>query len=147
MPLTASFADSEDLTVICSDRFIRFDRDGTVKQEISFGDGKLLFTGCESAKFSAFLLDRRITDNCYELVSSQRNVSEPSRIQFSEDVFSLSAAGNYLAVQFSDRVVVYKGNLNEVNTFTIPASTRSAIVREDGSVLTIGSNWANLLIP
>lgn len=147
MPLNAFFNDSDDLVVICEDRFVRYTSSGETKAEIPFNSAKLMFTATDSNKFSAFILDRRNTDGSFELIVSQRNVDEPSSIQFSEEVLSLSASGNYLAVQFIDRAVVYKSDLTEFHTFEIPAGTRSSIVREDGSVLLIGTNWAKLLIP
>ncbi len=147
MPLDAAFNDTDDLTVICEDRFIRYSSSGEVKEEIPFNSAMLMFTATGSHKFSAFILDKRNTDGFFELISSQRNTDKYSSIQFSEEVLSLSSAGNYLAVQFFDRVTVYKSDLTEFHSFEIPPGTRSTLVREDGSVLLIGINQANLLVP
>ncbi len=147
MPLDAAFNESDDLTVICEDRFIRYSSAGEVKEEILFNSAKLMYTATGSHKFSAFILDKRNTDGFFELIASQRNTDNYSSIQFSEEVLSLSSAGNYLAVQFFDHVTVYKSDLTEFHTFDIPPGTRSSFVREDGSVMIIGTNQANLLIP
>lgn len=147
LPLSASFSDSDDIVVICEDSLLRLGANGEEHLKVPFDGGKLAFSATQSHKFSAVLLDKFSTLGCYELISSPRNETQVSRIQFSEDVFSMSSAGNYLAVQFSDRVTVYKSDLTEHNTFTIPARTSSCIVRSDGSVLLIGNNWANLMVP
>ena len=147
MPLDANFSDSDELTVLCQDRLIKYNSSGEKQTEILFNDGKLTYSSSGSNKLFAFMLDKRNTENCFELISCQRNVSEPCSIKFSEEVFALSSAGNYIAVQFLDKIVVYTADLVEHHSFSIPVGARSSIVREDGTVLLIGNNWANLLVP
>jgi len=147
MPLSARFTASDELVVVCEDRLMHFSANGESKNEVSFDGFPIIFTANGSNKFSAIMLDKRNINNSYELIVSQSNLTEPYRIQFSEDIFSISSAGNYIAVQFLDRIVVYTSDLTEHHTFDIPAGARSSIIREDGTVLLIGTNWANLLIP
>ncbi len=147
MPLDVNFADSDDLTVLCQDRFIKYNANAEKKTEVLFNDGKLSFTATGSNKLFAFILDNRSTDSSFELISCPRNAAQPYSIKFSEEVYSLSSAGNYIAVQFLDKVVVYTSDLTERHSFSIPAGARSSIVREDGTLLLIGNNWANLLVP
>lgn len=146
MPVRASFGDGGELVVLCEDRLIRFQESGEKKSEILFDGKEVMHCSLESPKFGAVLLNQYSTGGYAELAVSARNETTPARIQFSEDIFYLSAAGNYIAVQFLDRIVVYKSDLTEYHTYEIPTGARSCIMREDGTVLVLGSNWANLLI-
>ncbi len=64
-----------------------------------------------------------------------------------EDVFSLSAAGRYVAILFADRLDIYAGGFSPYSSLNGTESAQTAIVREDGSAILIGEGTARLYIP
>ena len=64
-----------------------------------------------------------------------------------EEVLSVSSAGGYTALTFSDRIVVYRADGSEYHTFQLAQGARFCLMRDDGTVFAIGANYATLLIP
>lgn len=147
MPLTAKFDSSGDLTVLCEDRILIIDKNGTKKADITFGGLHIQNASLSSSKLSSVLLDAYSVGGYSKLLLISKDAEKPKAINFSEDIFSISTAGRYTAVQFTNRITVYLTDGTEFHTFDLPKSARSCIMREDGTVLIIGSNYATLLIP
>ncbi len=64
-----------------------------------------------------------------------------------EEVYSVSAAGRYLALLYADRLEIYTGDLLKYAGLERTESAQSAIVRADGSAILIGDGTARLYIP
>ena len=58
-----------------------------------------------------------------------------------------SAAGKYIAVLYSDSLVLYTPQLQEYARLDATEYARSVIMREDGTAVLIGSSSAWLYIP
>ena len=63
------------------------------------------------------------------------------------EVLSLSAAGNYLAVLYSDSLVIYTPQMEEYARLVGTEYARAVIMRDDGTAVLIGSASAWLYIP
>ena len=146
-PLKAAYNADDELWVLCEDRFLVFDEDGKQTQSISFDNKPIAKYSFASQKLGAVLLDNTAAGGQFELLTLGSHGTEPGRIQFSEDALSVSTAGNYLAVQFSDKIVIYDETLSVFATLNGPSNARNCILREDGTVLVLGTNYARLLIP
>lgn len=81
--------------------------------------------------------DLRIIDKDGQQVVSRR---------VNEEVLSVSAAGNYIAVLTTGSLTVYQDDL-QLYASVANSTARRIIMREDGSVLMIGSETARLFLP
>lgn len=147
LPLDAAYNADDELWVLCEDRLLVFDEDGTQTRSVAFEGKPVSQYSFASQKLCAVLLDNTATSGEFELIVLGRHGAEPCRIQFPEDVLSVSAAGGCLAVQFAEKIVIYDDELSERDTLSAPANARTCIAREDGTVLVVGTNFATLLIP
>ena len=146
MPISASFMQNGNLSVLCEDRLLLFSQDGTLIREQRFDGMTLSSASLDSRNISSVLLD------AYNLGGHSRLMvlkgdDEPLIMNFSEDIFDISSAGNYTALLLANRIVVYNKNGEEYHTFPLVQSAKQCIMREDGTVFAIGQNFASLLIP
>lgn len=97
--------------------------------------------------FAAFVLNRYRAGTSGKLVTMGTDGETIGEAEINEEVLSLSAAGRYLAVLYTDRLVVYNKDLTEYATFTQTETAESAVMRSDGSVWMISAGEISLLIP
>ena len=63
------------------------------------------------------------------------------------EVLDLSAAGRYLAVLYSNKLVIYDQKLRECAVLEDVSSARRVLMRSDGSAVLAGTNAASLYLP
>lgn len=146
MPISASFMQNGNLSVLCEDRMLIYTEKGELLREISFDGLTISKPSLDSKKISAVLLSTNSLGGTSRLIVS-RDADEPKIMNFAEDIFDISTAGDYTALLLSNRIVVYNSDLELHHTFPLAQSAKSCIMREDGTVFAVGANFANLLIP
>lgn len=82
-----------------------------------------------------------------KLVTVSSDGTEMASLDSSQEVLSMSAAGKYIAVLYSDSLVLYTPQLQEYARLDGTEYARSVIMREDGTAVLIGSSSAWLYIP
>ena len=70
-----------------------------------------------------------------------------SHLDIDDEVTSLSAAGDYIALLYADDLKIYKGDLTPYTEKSGVSSYRKVIQREDGSSLLIGEENATVFTP
>lgn len=98
-------------------------------------------------EFTALLLNRYQAGNVGRLVTVDAEGAELGSLELHEEVRSLSAAGRYLAVLYTDRLVVYNENLQVYASLRGISGISSALMRPDGSALLISSESASQFLP
>ena len=73
------------------------------------------------------------------LVTLDANADELGRAAFSEEILSLDARGNTVAVLYTGRAETYSRALEDAGRFDCDAGVERVLVRSDGSVLTAGA--------
>ncbi len=146
VPISAQYDSDNRIRVLCEDRVLLFKKDGTLLCELPFVQEDLLSYTFGSSRHIGLLTDDYSAGGHSSLTFLPRNETEPLSISFSEETLSISAAGNFIAVRSPDKIVVYNRKLELDRTYTIPSGIKSCIMREDGTVLVIGNNFASLLI-
>ena len=63
------------------------------------------------------------------------------------EVLSISAAGRYVAVLFSDHMTIYDKTLAECARLDAVSEARQVLMRADGSAVLAGSTAASLYLP
>ncbi|MBQ2840748.1 MAG: hypothetical protein IJE70_05325 [Oscillospiraceae bacterium] len=145
MPLKVCFRSDNRILVICNDKTVVFDNDGELKAEIPYNELPVKAFSKTSEKYVSIILDNYQNGGNTRLLLIDNNGNNVS-LDFDEDVYSLSSKGNYTAVQFSDKCVVFEDDLSVHCEFAIPTSITQCIMNNDGSVLSIGDNFATLYV-
>jgi len=122
-------------------------RSGELEAEYRF-DGQYLREYTLSGDgFSALLLNRYQSGSVGRLVTVGDGGAEIASLDIREEVLSLSAAGRYLAVLYTDKLIIYNRELQPYATLAGTGSARAALAREDGSALAAGADAARLFLP
>lgn len=97
--------------------------------------------------FAALLLSRYRSGSTLRLVTVGADGAAIGSLDSRGEVLSISAAGKYVAVLYSDSLVIYTPELTEYAALANTEYAREVIMREDGSAVLIGSSSAWLYIP
>lgn len=113
-----------------------FDCGGAYLRAYSLGDA-----------FTALLLNRYQAGNVGRLVTVNAEGTELGSLEIHEEVRALSAAGRYLAVLYTDRLVVYNENLQVYASLRGITDISSTLMRPDGSALLLSTESASQFLP
>lgn len=119
---------------------------GRVEADYSYG-GAHLRSYSFGENFTALLLNRYQAGNVGRLVTVDAAGEELGALEIHEEVRGLSAAGRYLAVLYTDRLVVYNESLQVYASLRGIAGVSSALMRADGSALLISPESASQFLP
>jgi len=122
-------------------------RSGGLEAEYRFDGQYLREYTLDGDGFSALLLNRYQSGSVGRVVTVGDDGAEIASLDIREEVLSLSAAGRYLAVLYTDQLVIYNQELQPYATLSGTGSARAVLAREDGSVLTAGADSARLFLP
>ena len=78
------------------------------------------------------------------LVTLDQKAEELGRAAFSEDILSLDARGDTIAVLYTGRVETYGRTMEDAGRFDCDAGMERVLVRSDGSILTAGAFSAHV---
>lgn len=146
VPLRVSYHSDRRILVICDDRTILFDNSGSVVAEVSHNNLPVKAFAESYGKHTAILLDNYGNGGNTRVIFVKDNGEISSPLDFDEDIYSISSAGNFTSLQFSDKCVVYKNDLTKLSEFKITADISRCMVNTDGSVISISDNFATLYI-
>ncbi len=97
--------------------------------------------------FSALLLNRYRSGSVGRLVTVGETGEEIGSLEVREEVLDLSASGRYLAVLYSDRLVIYNDDLQPYASLKGTDYAKGVLMRPDGSVLVLSGESASLYLP
>ncbi len=122
------------------------DRDGNIINSWSETNKYLVRCSLDGSGFAVEYLSKYKSGSAGELRIIGEDGEQSVSRSISEEVLSVSAAGKYVAVLTTNSLVIYKDDLQEYASIA-NTDTRRAIMRDDGSVLLIGTEKARLFIP
>lgn len=118
------------------------------KVEASYGyGGAYLRNYSLGDSFTALLLNRYQAGNVGRLVTVDADGGELGTLEIHEEVRGLSAAGRYLAVLYTDRLVVYNQDLQVYASLRGIDNVSSVLMRADGSALLMSTESASQFLP
>ena len=97
--------------------------------------------------FAALLLGRYRSGSTMKLVTVAQDGSTLASLDTTGEVLSMSAAGRYIAVLYSDSLGIYTPQLEEYARLDGTEYARSVLMRADGTAVLVGSSSAWLYIP
>ncbi len=145
--LVLSIREQSGKLVTVSDTCLTYaSRAGAVEASYSYGGAYLRGYDLGDG-FAALLLNRYQAGNVGRLVSVDEKGEELGSLDIHEEVRNLSAAGKYLAVLYTDRLVVYNQELQVYASLRGVNGLSSALMRPDGSVVLLSPESASQFLP
>ena len=97
--------------------------------------------------YAALLLGRYRNGTQHRIVTVGSDGSALAALDVDGEVLSISAAGRYVAVLFSDHMTIYDKTLTECARLDAVSEARQVLMRADGSAVLAGSTAASLYLP
>ena len=120
--------------------------DGAVT-EYSYQGATLSRCSLGGGKFAAVLLENYSSGGLTHLATVNTAGEEIASLAVESEVLDLSAAGRYLTVLYSNRLVIYDQKLQPCTVLEDVSSARRVLMRADGSAVLVGTNAASLYLP
>lgn len=120
--------------------------DGTVST-YDFKGATLSRCATGGGKFAAVLLENYTSGALTHLATVNTAGEEIAALDVDSEVLDLSAAGRYLAVLYSNKLVIYDQKLRQCARLEDVSAARRVLMRADGSAVLVGSNAASLYLP
>ena len=146
--LVMDFAVTGDRIVsLCDKRLTLTTLEGETLLDRAYGNLYLHGYALTGGDFCALLLGRYQAGNICQLTTYSLDGEELATLEVTEEVLDLSAAGDYLAVLYSDSLVIYTRDLTEYARLDGTDYAGKVQVGEDGSALVIGGTSAWRFLP
>ena len=121
------------------------DREGAV---LSYGfEGGYLRRCAMGDNFTALVLGRYKTGTQGRIVCVDDEGMTLGVVEVDKEVLSVSAAGKYVAVLYSDELVIYDKTLTVCAQLQSVSAARCVMMRRDGSAVLAGADRASLYLP
>ena len=138
---------SGKLVTVSDNKLTIADTAGQIAGEYSYGGAYLREYDCGGDGYTVLLLNRYQSGSVGRLVTVGTDGEELASLDVHEEVLSVSAAGRYVAVLYTDSLVVYNPDLQAYATLKGTGYAKEALVRTDGSALLVASESARLFLP
>ena len=145
VPFHITYLTDRKILLVSDKGTYMYDADGKLISNMSF-DNLALKSFSIGDKQVGILLDNYINGGNSKFILINKSGEKAKELDFDTDIFSISCAGKYTSVQFSDKCVLLDNNGENYCEFLIPASITKCIVNKDGSVISVGENYATLFI-
>lgn len=146
--LVAGIRQQDGMLATVSDTCLTFaDTKGGISASYSYAGEYLRDYDLAGDGFSVLLLNRYQSGSVGRLVTVGPDGEELGSLDVRDEVRSLSACGRYLAVLYSNRLVVYNQALEVYASLTGTDYAKEILMRQDGSVLLLSSGSAGLFLP
>ncbi|MEA4813580.1 MAG: DUF5711 family protein [Oscillospiraceae bacterium] len=97
--------------------------------------------------FAALLLNRYRAGSVARIATVGSDGAEIASLDINDEVLDISAKGRYIAVLYSDKLVIYTKYMDEYATLTDTGYAKYVCMRADGSAWLVGSGSAKLIVP
>lgn len=132
---------------VTEERLCFLDTGGEMTAAYDYGGDYLRRVSVSDDGYVSLLLGRYRSGTQHRLVTVNGDGQELASVELDAEVMSLSAAGRYVAVLESDRMVIYDKTLETVAALNEVSQAREVLMRRDGSAVLAGSTTASLYLP
>ena len=146
--LVAVIGQQGDRLVTVSDTCLTYaGTDGKVSATYPYSGLYLRGYALEGDGFAALLLNRYSSGSVGRLVTVGTDGTELASLDVNREVLDISAAGRYLAVLYTDSLVIYNQDLQVYASLNGTDFATGVLLRTDGSALLLSSEHAALFLP
>lgn len=132
---------------LCDKRFTMTDLAGNTLLDRSYGNLYLHDYALTGGDFCALLLGRYQAGNICTLTTYDLDGQEIASLELTEEVLDIAAGGDYLAVLYGERLVVYRRDLTEYARLDNTDYAGQILMEKDGGVLLISGSAAWRFLP
>ena len=125
------------ICAVANDRAVFLNGKGVGQGEYSFDGLYLKDYSLDGSGFAVFVLGRYRTGGSGRIVSVNGSGAEEGSLEIPSEVRSLSVRGKYIAVVYSDSVVLYDSSLHAVGTIEESAGYERALAGAGGKLIAI----------
>lgn len=147
LPLDIVCGKGDRLVALCDTRLAMADLEGNLFLDYPYGSLYLHDYALGGEKFTALLLGKYQAGNICELTTFDQDGEEIASLEITEEILDMSAAGDYLAVLYSDSLVIYTKNLEEHARLGGTDYAGQVIMQPDGTALVIAGTTAWRFLP
>ena len=146
--LVAAIGEQDGKLVTVSDTCLTVaSQTGEVEAVYAYGGAYLREFDLRGDGFAALLLNRYRSGSVGRLVTVDTAGEEIGSLDVNQEILGVSAAGNYLAVLYMDRMVIYTSELEVYASLEGTDYAREVLMRRDGSALLLGAESGHLFLP
>lgn len=135
------------VVTLCDKRLTISDLEGQLLLDQSFGNLYLHDAALTGGDFCALLLGRYQSGNVGQLTTYDMHGQVIASVEIDREVLDMSAAGDYLAVLYSESLVLYDRELNVIAQLDDTDYAGHVRAAEDGTALVISGTAAWRFIP
>lgn len=146
LALDAAVTD-ESAILLCDKRLAIITLSGETRLNFAYGERYLHDYALTGGDFCALLLGRYQSSNICQLTTFSLDGEQLATLDLNEEVLDMSAAGDRLAVLYSDALVLYDRDLNEVARLDDTEHAGSVRMDADGTALLIAETSARRFLP
>jgi len=132
---------------LADDRLALLKEDGSLAGTYYFSEPYLRGYALHGDDFVALNLSRYRSGSMGRIVTVGLDGAELASLETRQDVVDIDACGKYLAVLYSDKLVVYTSDLAEYAGLDDTRHAKNVLMRRDGTALLLGAAQARLFIP
>lgn len=137
----------ENYCAIAEDGLYFVKQDGTLLDAYSFAGRFLRRCSLQGDGYAALLLGDYKSGSQGRLVTVDEKGQLIAQLEIDREVLSLSAAGRYVAVLYSDSLVIYDREWNVCAQLPDVSVAKQVLMRADGSAVLAGTTAASLYLP
>lgn len=146
--LVLSIGQTGDSLATVSDTCLTFaSLAGSVRAVYAYGGSFLRDYDLSGDGFAVLLLNQYQSGNVGRLVTVDDSGRELGSLDIRQEIRGISAAGRYLAVLYTDSLVVYNQDLQVYASLRGVDDAGGVLMRTDGTALLLGSDSAKLFLP
>ena len=135
------------LTTVADTGISFADTAGKLRGTYSYAEEYLREYDLGADNCAVLLLNRYRSGSVGRLVTVGTDGTQQAELDIRDEVLDLSAAGRYIAVLYTDRLVIYTTQLQEYATFSGIDSVKGVCMRSDGSAVLLGARKATVFVP
>jgi len=141
------YGEGESLTAVTDSSMVFTKLSGGAGERASYSGWYLREYSLSGDGFAAVLLGRYQSGSMGSLSTYDREGKLLGSVDLRDEVQSISACGAYLAVLYSNRLVIYNPDLTEYSVLTDTDYARTVLMREDGSALLLSASAGWIYLP
>lgn len=137
----------DQIILLCDKRLVIVTLDGKTVLNYAYNERYLHDYALTGEDFCALLLGRYQSGNVCRLVAFSENGEQLAALDLTEEVLDMSTAGDYLAVLYSNALVIYDRTLSEIARLDDTEHAGSVRMDADGTALLIAETFARRFMP
>lgn len=142
-----SFISNTSLCALSANTAYFMSDKGSLISKYDFAGGYLKDYSLEGNGFAALFVAKYKAGNSGSVVTLTPTGTVLGKLDINSEVFSFSARGKYVAILYSDSLVIYRSDMSVYAKLTDTGNIRQVIMRTDGSVVMLSNSGAAVYKP